>query len=1246
MAIELATAYISIVPDVRGFERKLKETFAGRRDLHAKVVVEPDVRGFQRKLKAALAGQDVRVDVDVNTRGAIADVERFRASQRGKAVNLAVDVDTRKAKAQTASLRRSLEDLGRSDLLKLNIGATALASLPVLAAGLAEVASAMQQVAQAALAIPGGIAGAASSIGTLALGLTGVKDAYDAVTAASDEASTSGSDQAAQARASVSASNSLRNAIVDEAQARKDVTRATKDAQQALQDLRVEQRGGVIDEKRAVLEAQKAREALFTGDFSDVRDALLRVEEADQRVIEVRERNRKTTEKLNETAVKGIAGSDQVVAANERLVRAQQGVADAQASVATSAPKASAAQEKAAQAMAKLAPNAREFVKAMQEVVQGPGMELRNLVQDNIFDGLADQLNGLSEKALPTLEKGLGAIGKAWNKNITEVFETLGEDENISFLERIFGNTAETQSILTGTIDPIIEAVGTLAAAGSDSLPRLADAFTGATERFADFITKADSDGRLQRWIDEGITSLGHLGNTALNVGKMFTGITNAAGVSNLLADIDNLTNKWQTFLNSAEGQRNLQEIFAQGKQLFQEWKPVLEDVPGLFKAIYDGANTYLSGIAEILDPITSFLADHPGLVSAAVDAWLKWTTISAIAGTINTLTTAVNGLTLALGGSAVAGTAGAAATPKGAGLLGILKNPAYIFPAAILYSILFGDKDTNPQTQTSGGAGQPQLPGVNLPGGNGQLPGFSGPGQHPGPPQTGGGGSSMPQIRGSYGLPTGANSGGYGGGGVQFPDWVNQIADAFGIKPSTYSGHQTSNRNEAGYAPNPQGLNRGIDWSGPVQNMQKFADYLATVPGGLEQVIWQNPGTGATVEIAGGRPQPGYFSGDLGGHQNHVHTRQSAPIPLPTWWRQTYDQGGWLPPGATMAINATGKPEMILTPEQLQALASQGIDPNTLLHGTGNGAAPGPTQQAIDALAAPGQGSDVGSRTEGYIPAAAGSTGVAGTSFAASLLNLGNEAVAAGIDAGAGAAKAAAAVGTFGAGAGAGAGIDIVAGLAKRGASYGFQMASIGVDALVEQLTPFGAPRWLGYDYTGFMPQLGITPALTTSLEQAVAQQGRGEGTAPPMPPGTEHMLPGAQPGVPVPPGPPPGALPSSPGAPPPGLTPGAGTPPFGQPPTPSGNMSDPNYWKNMFGFDQGGWMQPGSYGVNMTNRPEPVFTGAQWSSIEKSVLAPDRGGQFGVRIENLYAADADDVKRKIDSQQRLAMMRYSGRP
>ena len=136
--------------------------------------------------------------------------------------------------------------------------------------------------------------------------------------------------------------------------------------------------------------------------------------------------------------------------------------------------------------------------------------------------------------------------------------------------------------------------------------------------------------------------------------------------------------------------------------------------------------------------------------------------------------------------------------------------------------------------------------------------------------------------IPGTYGLPTGTDTGGYGSSGKAFPAWVHALEDRFGVKASTYSGHQEGDRHEAGYAPNPGHQNRGIDWSGPVGAMQQFADYLSQIPGSLEQAIWQNPSTGRSTEIAGGRSQPGYFAGDLGGHQNHVHTRQSAPIPAP----------------------------------------------------------------------------------------------------------------------------------------------------------------------------------------------------------------------------------------------------------------------------------------------------------------------------------------------------------------------------
>lgn len=132
-----------------------------------------------------------------------------------------------------------------------------------------------------------------------------------------------------------------------------------------------------------------------------------------------------------------------------------------------------------------------------------------------------------------------------------------------------------------------------------------------------------------------------------------------------------------------------------------------------------------------------------------------------------------------------------------------------------------------------------------------------------------------------SYGLP---NSTRITYGSKGFPPWVYDLGKAFNLRASTYPGHQENDRIEAGFARNPNRLNRGIDWAGSIADMQRFADYLMDIKSSLEQVIWQNPQTGRKSGVAGGKDVSGsgYYASDYRGHQDHVHTRQSAPIPLP----------------------------------------------------------------------------------------------------------------------------------------------------------------------------------------------------------------------------------------------------------------------------------------------------------------------------------------------------------------------------
>lgn len=157
------------------------------------------------------------------------------------------------------------------------------------------------------------------------------------------------------------------------------------------------------------------------------------------------------------------------------------------------------------------------------------------------------------------------------------------------------------------------------------------------------------------------------------------------------------------------------------------------------------------------------------------------------------------------------------------------------------------------------------------------------------------------------YGLPNGTD---IRQGAPGFPSWVYQVANAFGLQASTYAGHQEDKG---------QG-NQGIDWWGPVENRQRFAEWLAQNRGmpGLEDVIFENPNTGQDIGVNNGRlvgtpgsADPGYFrrgKNDFADHRDHVHTTQSESLGLPGAPQATDSLNG-LASAANSAANALGGP-------------------------------------------------------------------------------------------------------------------------------------------------------------------------------------------------------------------------------------------------------------------------------------------------------------------------------------------------
>jgi SLT domain-containing protein len=273
------------------------------------------------------------------------------------------------------------------------------------------------------------------------------------------------------------------------------------------------------------------------------------------------------------------------------------------------------------------------------------------------------------------------------------------------------------------------------------------------------------------------------------------------------------------------------------------------------------------------------------------------------------------------------------------------------------------------------------------------------------------------------------------------------------------------------------------------------------------------------------------------------------------------YDSGGWLKPGVTQAVNNTGQPEAVFTQSQLQDM-----------------------------------------RTAGAMPAAAGSSNKAGTSAVSGVINMGADFVNSIIDQAASAASSAASVAAMGAsfgaagpegGAAAGAAAQTAIGLgtsaAKRGVKYGAQLLGIGADSLLEQLTPFGQPRWLNADYSGFVPQQAITGALG-NLMSGGAQQAADPAGSLLNPKTKEHgtMMGGA--------------------------------------PGPIDNLM--------------GNIDPAS--------PNPMISDANsflsTQPLAAEAPAPNQPPMF--KVDNIYTQDVDSLGRELNKQGRLAQMQYTNRP
>lgn len=396
-------------------------------------------KGFATSLLAASVGLKYVAGVSLAKVGAALG---FAAHQAGR---LATQV------ARVTSAILVLSAVGRV-LGFMNRAAKMMSILTIGAAALIGVVSALASTLGGALVSALTIAGSAAGVaaGALAgilgpamavakLGFKGLSEGAKAWQQTSAGGASTAKAVAAAARQVESAEKGVTRAKRDSKDAERDLTKARKDAANQIRDLNLELRGAALSEKDAQLSLLEARRDLQNlgrdgqpVDMIDRERAVLRVQEAEQRLAETQNSNDDLAEKADKANRAGIEGADEVVAAKRRVVDANDAIVDAEQAV-TDARQAAA---DAASGGGNVDPFAAMIGQRMAPLLQS-FKDLKMAVTDTFSGALTPafgSLGGLIDGLKPRftgLATTLGKIG-------SEVAGALASPANSAALDKMF----------------------------------------------------------------------------------------------------------------------------------------------------------------------------------------------------------------------------------------------------------------------------------------------------------------------------------------------------------------------------------------------------------------------------------------------------------------------------------------------------------------------------------------------------------------------------------------------------------------------------------------------------------------------------------------------------------------------------------------------------------------------------------------------------------------------------------------
>ena len=269
-------------------------------------------------------------------------------------------------------------------------------------------------------------------------------------------------------------------------------------------------------------------------------------------------------------------------------------------------------------AFKQISDQAKRFVGAVKDIAPTL-LQVRNVIQNALFDRLSEQVRPLADRYLPTLGRAAVSIARVMNGSLRRALESVNNSTDQWRLAYVLDAAKRSLSAFSPVIERLPRLLLKVGEAAGPAFTRLADRLAGAVGRVFDRIEKSVGTGGIEKAIDGAVQVAVALGSTLASVLRTIRGIGEAASRAfgtDLTSPVAAAAKKLAELVESAPGQDFLTGLFTAAKPVLVELGGLLGDLAGAVGRVLpvaaDLAEAFLKGLRPVV-PVAERLATALG---------------------------------------------------------------------------------------------------------------------------------------------------------------------------------------------------------------------------------------------------------------------------------------------------------------------------------------------------------------------------------------------------------------------------------------------------------------------------------------------------------------------------------------------------------------------------------------------------------------------------------------------------------